>query len=629
MITTVRQENPYIITPLTGDNGFYGRMDILQFVNNTLASPYQKVIVLYGQRRIGKTSLLHQLSQPAHVPRGFQPVYFDLQGRSQQPLGEVLYGMAREVSKKMGLPRPRRADFRDDTFFQDQFLPDAYQALGSDRLLFLIDEFDVLGEAPATRMAAIETFFPYLQELILDEPRVSFIFVVGRRLDELPSRIKATFKSAQFKRISVLNPIDARCLIEEPAAGLLEYQPEAVEAILNITSGHPYFTQLMGYAIFDTLANGGRAIVTEEDVEEAVERAMELGMGGLAWFWDEFPPAERFILSAIADMSVNGAGVHMTRIREALRDHGVRLQGIELSSAPTILIEWGIIEQPERDKYQFVVDFLRRWIRRGHSLAAAKRELESVSPRAMSLYEAARSAHLDGDLNTAIDDYRRALAANPNHTRAQLGVAQALYEKGTLPEAIEAYERAYALDASSGWDGLLATREDYAAQLRSQGDLAGAIEQYRRIWERVPEDEDIASELHDLWRQQGEAFLAENQADSALAAFEEALQFDPANRLLAEQIAALKERLRQSEDARYQRALVRTGVLERQLISEREARQQAEGQMTRMLQLAGALAALAAVTALLTGLPPLVRLTMAGLLIGVIVVLYRWHTNSA
>jgi tetratricopeptide (TPR) repeat protein len=328
-------------------------------------------------------------------------------------------------------------------------------------------------------------------------------------------------------------------------------------------------------------------------------------------------------------MSVNGTGVHMTRIREALRDHGVRLQGIELSSAPAILIEWGIIQQPERDKYQFVVEFLRRWIRRRHSLAAAKRELESVSPRAISLYEAARSAHLDGDLNTAIEDYRRALAANPNHTRAQLGLAQALYEKGTLPEAIEAYERAYDLDAASGWDGLLAARQDYAAQLRSQDDLAGAIEQYRRIWERVPEDEDIASELHDLWRQQGEAFLAGNQADSALAAVEEAFQFDPANRILAEQIAALKERQRQSEDARFQRALVRTGMLERQLISAREAQEQAELQATRMRQLAAALAALAAVTALLTGLPPLVRVTLAGLLVSVIVVLYRWHSNSA
>lgn len=621
----MRGENPYIITPLTGENGFYGRADILQFVHNTLASPYQRVIVLYGQRRIGKTSLLHRLSRPQHIPPGFQPIYFDLQGRAQQPLGEVLYGMAREVAKQLNLPRPRQADFQDEAYFQDQFLPQVYQVLGKQQLLFLIDEFDVLGEVPATRTAAIETFFPYLQELIHDEERLSFLFVVGRRLDELPSRIKATFKSAQFKRISVLSRIDARRLIIEQAQGQLEYMPEAVEAILDLTAGHPYFTQLLGYAIYDALAREGRAVVTPADVEEAVERAMDLGMGGLVWFWDEFPPAERFVLSAIAHVTDNGGVAHQSRIRQVLREHGVRLQGIELSSAPALLTEWGIIYQPERDAYRFVVEFLRRWVRDKHSLAEAKRELESVSPRAISLYEAARSAHAEGDLATAIDDYRRALAANPNHTRAQLGLAQALYEQGSLPEAIEAYERAHDLDQASAWDGLLAARRDYAMQLKAQGNLAGAIEQYQRIWERMPDDPDVIAELHTLWRQQGEAYLANNQMKSALNAFQEALQFAPGHQPLIEQISDLRERLRRSEDARLQRALVRQGVLERQLMEEQEARQRAEQRARRAFQMALAVTGAVLLINLAGGLPAIARVILTGLLLTALVVTYRWQ----
>lgn len=625
MITTLRKENPYIITPLTGKNGFYGRADILQFVHNTLASPYQKVIVLYGQRRIGKTSLLHQLSRPKHIPPGFQPIYFDLQGRAQQTLGEVLYGLAREVSKKLDLPRPRQADFRDEAYFQDQFLPEVYRVLGKQQLLFLVDEFDVLGETPATRAAAIDTLFPYLQELIHDEGRIAFIFVVGRRLDELPSRIKATFKSAQFKRISVLDRTDARRLIVEPAEGLLEFTPEAVDAILELTAGHPYFTQLVGYAIYDALSSDGREVVLPGDVENVVTRAMELGMGGLAWFWDEFPPAERFVLSAIAHVTDNGDLAHLARIRQVLREHGVRLQGIELSSAPTVLVEWGIIHQPAQNAYRFVVEFLRRWVRTRHSLAEAKRELESVSPRAISLYEAARSAHVDGDLDTAVDDYRRALAANPNHTRAQLGLAQALYERGSLPEAIEAYERAYDLDGPSAWDGLLATRQDYATQLKASGELAGAIEQYQQIREHPSDNPDVSAELHSLWRQQGEAYLAENQTESALTAFQEALQFDPGNQMLSDQVSSLRQRLQQSEDARLQRALVRRAVLERELAEERELREETELRAQRAFQTALALAGVAAITSLASGLPLILRVMLACAMMAVVIILYRWQ----
>ncbi len=622
---TLRGENPYIITPLTGEDGFYGRSDILQFVHNTLASPYQKVIVLYGQRRIGKTSLLHQLSQPHHIPPGFQPIYFDLMGRAQQTLGEVLYGLAREVAKKVGLPRPSQADFQQETYFQDQFLPQAYQALGNRQLLFLIDEFDVLGEAPAKRRAAIETFFPYLQELILDEGRVSFIFVVGRRLDELPSRIKATFKSAQFKHITVLNRTDARRLIVEPARDQLEYEAEAVDAILDLTAGHPYFTQLIGYSIYDTLSHDSRSVVTRSDVEDAVERAMELGMGGLAWFWDEFPPAERFILSAVAHVTDNGGVAHQSRIHQVLREHGVRLQGIELSNAPALLSEWGIIYQPERDAYRFVVEFLRRWVRTKHSLAEAKRELESVSPRAISLYEAARSAHVDGDLSTAIEDYRRALTANPNHTRAQLGLAQALHEQKLLPEAVDAYERAYDLDRASAWDGLLAARQDYAAQLKAQGNLAGAIEQYQQLLEHAPEDPDVIGALQALWRQQGEAYLADNQTERALNAFQEALNLDPGSQALTDQIANLRERIRRFHDARLQRELVRRGVLERQVTEEREARQQAELRARRAFQIALGVAGVAAIISLAGSLPLIARLMVAGAMSAAVLIAYRWQ----
>ncbi|MFQ5855465.1 MAG: tetratricopeptide repeat protein [Anaerolineae bacterium] len=599
----------------------------MRFVHNTLASPYQRVIVLYGQRRIGKTSLLHQLSRRQYIPPGFQPIYFDLQGRAQQTLGEVLYGLAREIAKKVDLPRPKQADFQDEVYFQDQFLPQAYEALGRRQLLFLIDEFDVLGEVPATRRAAIDTFFPYLQELIHDEGRLSFIFVVGRRLDELPSRIKATFKSAQFKRISVLDRADARRVIVEAARDQVKYMPDAVEAILDLTAGHPYFTQLIGYAIYDALSHDGRELVTPADVEDAVERAMELGMGGLAWFWDEFPPAERFVLSAIAHVTDDGGLAHLSRVRQVLREHGVRLQGIELSSAPTILTEWEIVHQPERDAYRFVVEFLRRWVRTRHSLAEAKRELESVSPRAISLYEAARSAHVEGDLTTAVDDYRRALAANPNHTRAQLGLAQALYEQGCLPEAIEAYERAYELDQASVWDGLLAARQDHAAKLKAQGDLAGAIEQYERILKSVPDDSDVKAELHDLLRKQGEAYLANNQMESALTSLQEAVRLDPGNQALSEQISNLRQRLRQSEDARLQRALIRQSVLARQLAEEREARERVELRARRVVQVALGLAGAAAIISLVSGLPTAVRAILAGVMVAALVVVYRWQAQ--
>ena len=54
--------NPYRAgKPVGGSPVFVGREDILRSVLRMLESPGENAIVLYGQRRIGKTSVLQEL----------------------------------------------------------------------------------------------------------------------------------------------------------------------------------------------------------------------------------------------------------------------------------------------------------------------------------------------------------------------------------------------------------------------------------------------------------------------------------------------------------------------------------------------------------------------------------------
>ena len=54
--------NPYIIEPpIGGDSGFFGREEIIADVERVLRYPPHTSVILYGQRRSGKTSLLLQL----------------------------------------------------------------------------------------------------------------------------------------------------------------------------------------------------------------------------------------------------------------------------------------------------------------------------------------------------------------------------------------------------------------------------------------------------------------------------------------------------------------------------------------------------------------------------------------
>lgn len=565
--------NPYILTPLTEGVGFYGREAVLRFVGNTLSSPFQNVVVLFGQRRIGKTSVLYQLTRPAVTPQGFRAVYFDLQGRAEQPLGQVLFGLAREIARSLGLPAPRREDFEDESHFQDGFLPLVYAVLGAERLLVLVDEFDVLGGEDVPAEAAYNNLFGYLQDLLIDEQRhLAFVFVVGRRLDELPSRIKASFKSAQCKRIGVLDREDAVRLITEPAAGAVSFSPEVVRNLLDLTAGHPYFLQLLCYELFDRAQRAGREEIVAGDLNaDLLGVAMELGAGGLSWFWDEFPPAERFILSAIAHIAQTRGAASLRAIGQTLREHGVKLQGMELATAPTILAEWEIIQSVGRDTYVFRVPFLQRWILSKHTLDEAKRELELISARAVRLYERARRLHRHGELEAAYLEYGRALAANPNHSRARLGLAQALFEGSHLEAAVEAYERAFRLDPESARDGLLGAHRDLGMALETEGRLNEARSHFQRMLDITPLDEAIRLRLRDLWRATGADHLADGKPDKALEAYRQALRFCPEDEELVQAIADMEERQVASEAQNRRRQQAERAMLETRL-AEAEAR---------------------------------------------------------
>jgi photosystem II stability/assembly factor-like uncharacterized protein/tetratricopeptide (TPR) repeat protein len=505
----VRIANPYIAgPPIGGDEGFYGRQDVFDFVRKTFSSAYQKVIVLFGQRRVGKTSILYQLQKPSNLPEGFHPVYFNLEGRASQNLNEVLYALAERITESLNLPPVAQSEFESDgDYFSERFLPQTYQALQDQRLLLLFDEFDVLSEELLDGAMALNTFFPYLQNRLFDEEKLVYIFVVGRRLEELTPEFLATFKQARTRPISFLSKEDARRLIREPMLGLLEYDDDAIEQILSVTACHPYLTQLVCFELVDYLDSLDKTKVTVDDVNAVIDDAIESGGSGLAWLWDGLPIAERFILSAVTSVTDENGIATKESINEALHRHRVRLLGVELTRAPDMLVDWGWLEKTEeRDGYKFVVELLRRWISKKHSLENAKRELESISKRAIRDYTYARQAHIDGDLGIAMESYRRALAANPNHAGAQLGLAQALHEQGLIEEAVTEYEKAYNLDeiAREGLiKALLASGEVLEKDATS---VAEAVRRYERILEIAPDNEVVRRRLTSIKLAEAEAY---------------------------------------------------------------------------------------------------------------------------
>ena len=115
MVSTVL--NPFVVGGAISDpagRGFSGREDIFSFVRSSLLVTRRAPILLFSQRRIGKSSILKQL--PRHLPPDFACVYFDLQGKANMMLDQVLYGMGRAIADQVSIPRPEREEANEDRF---------------------------------------------------------------------------------------------------------------------------------------------------------------------------------------------------------------------------------------------------------------------------------------------------------------------------------------------------------------------------------------------------------------------------------------------------------------------------------------------------------------------------------
>lgn len=521
-------KNPYVIgVPLTGDVGFYGRRNIFTFVKDALDAQQQNVIVLYGQRRVGKTSLLHQISKQLKDEGQLLPIYFDLQGKEQQSLGLALYSLARTIARPLNIKQLKQDRFDDaGRFFREEFLPSVYKQLDGRRLLLLFDEFDVLGDELSSPEAASEILFPYLQDLIMHQRQMAFIFVVGRRIEELATHFQAIFKQAIYRQIGLLRPEDARTLVVEPVKEILNFEDGAVEAILDLTAGHPYFTQLICFETFNAMKAQNQRVVTQADVLTQIDQAIETGHGALNWFWEGLPRAERFIMSAVAHVTDETGLATQENIRQILEKHRIVLTGLELKDAPDRLVEWEMLRREGPDNYRFVVELVRRWIIKTHPLESARRDVDYISQRAVRLYEIARDAHTEGDLEDAREYYQRALDANPNHSGAQLGLAQVLFEFGEIEAAIEEYLKAYAIDEMSARDGLVRARLVLGKKLEEANQQNEAILQYEQTLDIAPTNETTRRRLANIWQERGDTALADEGLAAALEPYQKAIDFD-------------------------------------------------------------------------------------------------------
>ncbi len=281
--------NPYVVgRPLTGMSTalYVGREEIFDWFDENLAGMGQSnALMLYGRRRIGKTSTLYQLvegergrSLREERPRRLIPAYIDLQRYAGRPTDEWLRRLARDICHRIGVAHDNET--LDETAYAafDRSLDSLERTLPDDSLILLaIDEFEQVRDGIESGVLDSQVL-PFIRSQIQHRTRIAFLLCGSAALLE-PFWGPIADLTARFE----IGPLDSRQteeLIRRPVEGVLEIEDAAVEVIWQATAGHPFLIQSICHRLVSQAnRNHLRSAIRAEDVESVIARMEREGYG--------------------------------------------------------------------------------------------------------------------------------------------------------------------------------------------------------------------------------------------------------------------------------------------------------------------------------------------------------------
>jgi GAF domain-containing protein len=240
-----------------GGSSLFGREVLLDWLEKSVRGAGQRnMIVLFGERRMGKTSLLLEFAEGKFGDRlrdsGIFPVHVDLQqgGDFDSPAAVIrliLKRVAGQVGSRVALPcPPTDAELEREPFVAfNNYMGEIDRTLTQPMVAILLDEFEVLD-----RSVRRKEFGPGIYDALRHNwqflKNVSFVIAGSHRSAELSEDYRSLIGStAQMKRVGYLDEKAAEALVRTPVAGRVFFEDAAVKALVEVTHGHPHYLQLL------------------------------------------------------------------------------------------------------------------------------------------------------------------------------------------------------------------------------------------------------------------------------------------------------------------------------------------------------------------------------------------------
>jgi len=268
-----RRFNPYIAgAPVLDTEMFFGREQLIERILQTI---HNNSLLLYGERRIGKTSLQHhlrrrlqQLDDPNYE---FFPIFVDLQGTPEsQFFATLAEDVFHQLESVLGGMRPGKGLDSDADYGYRELVADLRRVLKvlkersskQVKLVLLIDEVDELNAYDPRINQRLRSLFmkSFAENLVAVVSGVE----IRKQWDKEGSPWYNFFEEIEVTPIGRDDVVE---LITRPIGGVFKIDQAVIDRIIELTDRRPYHVQRLCVALVNRMYEQGRRQITTDDVD--------------------------------------------------------------------------------------------------------------------------------------------------------------------------------------------------------------------------------------------------------------------------------------------------------------------------------------------------------------------------
>jgi len=353
-------ENPYMPgQPLESGDLFLGRETEMRQIIERITAPSKMDIFLFGDRRIGKTTILKQLQ--SNPPKGYKVVLLDPQYDQIRSPKRFVSFLLRNIDKERFLALGNIKEMDPDLLSEE--LQDALMSYKG-RIILLIDETDLFKELGGKNVLI------YLRGILQRYSNLVCVVTGSRKLMKMADAddvVSPVFNAFFFIKVGALGRKEAQQLIQ--VVKHLTFEDAAIESILDLSGQNPYLIHSICFHTINVLNEIRSYDVSPKEVERAKDIVMEQNQHHCDWIWKTTDALDHRIMTMISSSEGPLEFSRLVKDVQHLNDGGEKIKPEDLSKNVilehlTSLIERDILERvsPIQNKYRFRIGLMKIYI---------------------------------------------------------------------------------------------------------------------------------------------------------------------------------------------------------------------------------------------------------------------------